>query len=139
MNDLNVSSKPPGKGFVSFTSYLYMGLGVLFLLNPEGMASGLGYENLNKAAVTDIMATYGGLEIGLGVTLLLFYWNNEIRIGLAVIFLTFIGFAIGRTLGAVRFGGFYGLHCYWLVFELVYLLITNHYMKKYRNVQESMA
>ena len=129
----------PGKSFVGFTAVLYIVLGVLFIFNPAGMASGLGYEGLNEAALTDIMATYGGLEIGIGVTLLFFYWNDEIKIGLAVIFMTFLGFAIGRALGAVRYGGFHGLHCYWFVSELIYLLITNHLMDKYKIIQERKA
>jgi len=139
MNVSDESKKLPGKGFVRFTAILYISLGILFIINPAGMATGLGYENLSEAGLTDIMATYGGLEIGIGVTLLLFLWNDEIRIALAVVFLTFIGFAIGRALGAIRFGGFHGLHCYWLVFEVVYLLITNFYMRKYRVQKESAA
>lgn len=139
MNIIDKSQAQPGKGFVGFSAFLYISLGVLFLINPSGMASGLGYTDLGKSALTDVMATYGGLEIGIGVMLLLLYWNNEIRIALALVFLTFVGFAIGRVLGSLRFGGFQGLHLYWLASEAVYLLLTNYYMSKYRNKEEAAS
>jgi hypothetical protein len=124
------AQKGKGKLFVQFTAFLYIGLGLLFMLNPAGMASGLGFENLNKNALTDIMATYGGLELGLGIFILITLKENGLKLALKIIFFTFAGFALGRALAAIRFQGFYGDHCFWLAFELIYLLITKHFLRK---------
>ena len=94
------------------------------------MISGLGFENLGKSALTDVMATYGGLELGLGLLILFILKQNGAQAALIIILFTFSGFALGRLLAAIRFQGFYGDHCFWLVFELVYLLITVHYLRK---------
>ena len=126
-----------GKKFLTFSAGLYIVLGILFIINPAGMATGLGYENLSLNGLTDVMATYGGLEIGIGTVIYLQIREGNVETGLKILFWTFAGFAFGRTLAALRFQGFYGLHCYWLVFELVYLMITHRFLSKYKNVEEA--
>ena len=54
---------------------LYISSWVSLLVNPSGIVSGLGYENLTKNALTDVMASYGGLWIGIGA--LIFSFNNS--------------------------------------------------------------
>jgi hypothetical protein len=119
-----------GSTFGWFTAVLYIVLGISFIYNPGGMASALGFEELNKNALTDVMATYGGLEIGLGLLLVLFLCEKNLTVVLRIILLTFAGFALGRSIGAIRFGGFFGLHLYWLIFELTYLLVCGYFIKK---------
>ena len=137
--NIELNRNLPGRAFVQFTAYFYMILGLLFLVNPRGMSSGLGFEILNEAAATDVMATYGGLWISIGVVLLILYWNSEMRIALVIILLTFLGFAVGRSLGALRFGGFYGLNFYWLLSEIAYVGVTNYFLRKYRVTEEKKA
>ena len=125
-----------GKVFLAINWAFYMGLGILFLINPAGMSEGLGYAGLNKAGLTDIMATYGGLFIGIGILLYLNWKQDQIELGLKIVFWTYFGFALGRSIAVIRFGGFYGLHCYWLSFELVWLLITKQFLRKLINREE---
>ncbi|MCM8533620.1 MAG: DUF4345 domain-containing protein [Lentisphaeraceae bacterium] len=127
--------KKPGHTFVVVTAYIYAILGALYIIHPSGMAKGLGFENLSFAALTDVMATYGGLWIGIGVFLLYLLKGAYTKLALVLVFLTFGGFALGRTIGAIRYGGFHGLHCYWLAFELAYLILTNHFLKKHKSIE----
>ena len=122
----------PGASFIKFSAYLYIVLGVMFVANPSGMSGGLGYENLNKGATTEVMATYGGSWIGIGFFILYALKSDLGKIALMVIALTFMGFLGGRLLGILRFQGFYGLNCYYAVFELAYLIITKRYLDKYK-------
>lgn len=122
----------PGRKFIIFSAYLYIVLGILFVVNPSGMAGGLGYENLDKSAMTEVMATYGGSWVGVGVFIIYLLKNGLLKESLMVIALTFLGFFGGRILGIIRFQGFYGLNCYYAIFELVYLIITKKYLDKYK-------
>ena len=132
-------SKRPGRVFTYISAAMYTVLGILFIINPVGMASGLGFDNLNKIAVNEVVASYGGLWLGIGILIYMLAKKNEMKIALYVVFFTFAGFALGRAIGAIKLGGFYGLHCYWLAFELTYLLITNFYIKKYKVQEELIA
>ena len=137
MKDLDTKDRQQGKTFVYISAAMYVVLGTLFVINPEGMASGLGYRDLSKEAINEVVASYGGLWLGIGLLLAILVRRNETRTALSLVFFTFAGFAFGRAVGAVKLGGFYGLHCYWLVFELCYLLISSFYLKKYKVSKET--
>jgi len=49
---------------------MFLGFGLAFLLSPLSMASMTAFQLLSPAAVTELRAFYGGLEIGLGAYLL---------------------------------------------------------------------
>ena len=95
------------------------------------MAEGLGYKNLDNAGLTDVMATYGGMFAGVGVLLTLLWKDKKVQTGLNIVFWTYAGFAFGRATASIRFGAFYELHCYWLAFELAWLLVTYNFLRKY--------
>ncbi|MCM8535012.1 MAG: DUF4345 domain-containing protein [Lentisphaeraceae bacterium] len=122
--------------FVIVTAWMYILLGILFIINPSGMAKGLGFVDLSLAAQTDVTATYGGLFIGIGVYMYYLLKNGYTKLALIAVLLTFGGFALGRSLASIRFGGFYGLHCYWLSFELAYTLICVHFLKKHKSTEK---
>ena len=124
-----------GKLFSQFTAYLYILLGILFLVNPSGMASGLGYVDLSLDAVTEVMATYGGSWVGIGCLIIYIIRKNMVKEALLVVGFTFAGFFMGRILGVFRTGGFHGLNCYWAATELVYILITKGYLQKYNKLE----
>lgn len=128
-----------GKVFIILTSLLYIVLGALFLINPEGMSGGLGYTNLSEAALTEVMASYGGLWIAIGFMIYLLMKDDKYRIALILIFLTFSGFAIGRVVGAVRYEGFHGLNLYWAASEVFYLILCNYYLNKHSIRREVTA
>lgn len=136
MNKLDERVKYKGKGFVVFTAYLYLVLGVLFLIKPSGMSSGLGFVDLSESALTEVMASYGGLWTGIGLLLLYLQRKGELRIALLVVLLTFAGFAFGRVFGAIRYGGFYGLNLYWWASEIIYIGIAVYYLRFYNKREE---
>ena len=116
--------------FLIVSAIMYGALGFLFLINPAGMSTGLGYENLNSAGLTDVMATYGGLEIGIGLSIFYCAKTGRVETGLLIVLLTFGGFAFGRVMGAFKFGGFNGLHFYWFLTEIFYIFLTCIFIKK---------
>lgn len=130
MNDKTPSQ--PGRIFLFISALMYFLIGVLFIINPAGAATSLGYQDLSLAALTDVMATYGGLLTSIGVLLFYQLKTLQIKAGLLLTFLTFAGFALGRSLAALRYQGFYGLHLYWLIFEIVYVLLTLYFLKKHK-------
>lgn len=99
------------------------------------MASGLGYENLSKAGLTDIMATYGGLELGIGCLIFHLTWQKKILTAHYLVLYTFAGFAFGRILGAIKFNGFEGLHFYWIVSEIFYVCLTVFFILKFKKTK----
>lgn len=127
--------KKDGKLFSQFTAILYIALGFLFLINPSGMASGLGYEDLSLDAVTEVMATYGGSWGGIGFLIIYLLRKNMVKEALLVVGFTFTGFFMGRILGVIRTGGFHGLNCYWAASELIYIIITKRYIQKHNRLE----
>lgn len=122
----------PDAIFLWISAIMYGCLGILFLINPAGLASGLGYENLTSAGLTDVMATYGGLEIGIAISIICCLHRGQYQLGHWIVFYTFGGFALGRLLGAVRFDGFQGMHLYWFLIEVFYLAVTYLFIRKNR-------
>lgn len=79
----------------------FLALGLWFLISPEAVnVTGVAVDS--PAARTEVRATYGGLELGLG---LFFGWclldPARTRAGLVATALTVGGFGAGRTLGLV--------------------------------------
>jgi hypothetical protein len=73
-------------------------IGVFFLLMPDQATAAIGVELTNATARTDIMATYGGMMLGMGA----FYgWvalsQARYEAGLWSVLLVYAGLALGRT------------------------------------------
>ncbi len=49
----------------------FLGFGLIFAVDPDGMMASLDLEISSGVARTDLRAIYGGLEVGLGLWLLL--------------------------------------------------------------------
>jgi len=96
---------------------MFMGFGVAFLLSPLKMASATAFDLLSPAAVTEMRAFYGGLEIGLGAYLLVAMAQRKWA-GAALQALIAIsgGIACGRLFG-ILVDGTAGVHM------LLYLLV----------------
>jgi uncharacterized protein DUF4345 len=91
-----------GRALLGLGALLYLGLGVWFLIWPEGL-SAVGLSADTPAARTELRATYGGLELGLFAFLA---WcavggRERIRVGLVALALSTLGFALGRVTGLV--------------------------------------
>jgi len=89
-----------------FIALSYAGFGFAFISNPNEMAAMVSIVLPDAAARTDFRATYGGLEFGLGVFLLLCAFRREfVRVGLFAAACALVGMATSRTMGLV-FDGF---------------------------------
>lgn len=57
-------------------SAVYLGFGLTFLASPTSVAGELGIELTNTTALADLRAIYGGLPIGVALTMLAGLWRN---------------------------------------------------------------
>jgi hypothetical protein len=97
---------------------LSIAFGIAYLLAPTVLTDAANFGTLAPAAATDVRATYGGFQIGMGGFLL---WSaasgDRIRGGLLLTLLT-IGFVLGsRIVGLVLDGDMNDFHTSALVFE----------------------
>lgn len=100
--------------FVS--AWMFLGLGVAFVVNPQGMAGGIEIVLPTATARTDLMATYGGIELGLGVFLLLCWRRREwLGAGLMLNGLVFAGLGSTRLLGMAQAGFAVHSMMFWFV------------------------
>ncbi len=95
---------------------IYLALGIGFLIKPDGMASGIEIPLPTPTARADLMATYGGLEIGLAVFLFL-CWRDPawLRMGLVASGLTFAGLGGARLVGILVARGAVKPLLFWLL------------------------
>lgn len=105
------------------SALMFLGLGVGFLVNPEGMAGGIDIALPTATARTDLMATYGGLELGLGVFLLL-CWRRPawLTAGLTANGLVFAGLGGARLLGMIQAG--FAVHSMMVWFVAIEATVT---------------
>jgi hypothetical protein len=73
--------------------------GVIYLVKPELMTDPMGFGQLAPTALTDVRATYGGFQLGMGIFLLWCLEASRIRTGLLLTLLTIAGVAGCRALG----------------------------------------
>ena len=118
------------KIIVYFTSFLYFSLGVLFIVIPVSAAEGLGYHSLSPAGILEVRASYGGLWISLSIFIIYLMKRELVREALFFCLISFLGFGIGRLIGAILNGGFAGNHLMWFLFELVYCVICLFFFLK---------
>ena len=67
---------------------LYLALGIWCAINPEGTSKSLGFVLSNNSAHSEYFTVYGGLDLGLGIGLLLGAFRAELRKGVLVFALT---------------------------------------------------
>jgi hypothetical protein len=78
-------------------STVLFGLGYLFA--PMQMLAPMGFTELKPSALTDIRATYGGLQIGVGLFLLYCLPPARMRTGLVFSVLSIAAVALSRVTG----------------------------------------
>jgi len=79
---------------------MFLGFGVAFLLSPLKMAGATAIDLLSPAAVTEMRAFYGGLEIGLGAYLLVGMFQRKwASAALQALIAISGGIACGRLFG----------------------------------------
>ena len=88
------------QGFLLLQGVAFFGLGVWFLIEPTTMASVIGLAPENPAGFAELRAVYGGLEIALGVFLLVTgFQANWSKTGLWLLLSCYGGITTGRIVG----------------------------------------
>lgn len=91
-----------GRIILLVTALLFVALGAAFLTIPVRLADIIDLGVGEPAALADVRAVYGGMQIGFGVFLT---WCGlaipRVRTGLLAALMVFAGLALGRFLGIV--------------------------------------
>jgi hypothetical protein len=90
---------------LAFIALTYTAFGFLFLFNPDAWSSTVSIAFSAPAGRTDFRATYGGLEFGVGVFLLLCALRREfVRLGLFASACALVAMAAARSTGLLLDG-----------------------------------
>jgi len=88
------------KGYLFLLGLVTFGFGVIYLAAPSLLTDPTGFGDLAPEAVTDVRATYGGLQLALGI---FFMWTSRKpafhRIALMLSVIVFACLAGSRTIG----------------------------------------
>ncbi len=91
---------PFPRRFLILSSVLYVSVGLCFVAAPDFMAGLVEIEGMSAAARTDVRATYGGLDLGVGAFVA---WcaadPDKTRVGLAASVAGLVGLGLVRLLG----------------------------------------
>ena len=83
------------------TALAWIGFGGWLIVQPRAVPTAFGVDTVTDAFAAELRAFYGGLELGLGIALLLLVrrrlWTAAMLVGGA----TLLGTAIARTLGVL--------------------------------------
>ncbi|HJZ81766.1 MAG TPA: DUF4345 domain-containing protein [Pyrinomonadaceae bacterium] len=105
------------------SAIIFVAVGAAFLLIPKQYAEVIEISLPTAMARTDVRATYGGLELGFGIFLILCVVRREwTRGGTWALLLATGGFATGRLFGLLFERT---LHPLMLVFLLIELVVTS--------------
>ena len=122
------------RSLVFASALIFVVVGAGFLLIPRQLGGVLELSLPTAMARTDVRATYGGLELGFGIFLILCVVRREwIRPGLWALALTVGGFAIGRVVGFVAEGTINNFMLFFLVLELAVALLALFLLRRPEN------
>lgn len=113
------------RSLVFASALIFVVVGAGFLLIPKQFGDVLEISLPSAMARTDVRATYGGLELGFGIFLIVCVVRREwIRPGLWALALTVGGFATGRLIGFAAEGAINNFMLFFLVLELAVALLA---------------
>lgn len=122
------------KFFILFTAVIFFLYGGIFIFFPHQawlyvVQSGV---DTNSASI-DLRATYGGLNIGVGIILyVLARQNSTLKIGLLTVFLLMLSMAFGRMVGIVVDGEPNQAMYIYLALELLAGVVSLVLFKRFR-------
>ena len=91
-------------GFLSVAGLLYLGLGGFCAVKPDAATKTVGLTLNGGAGSSEFLTVYGGLEIGLGLTLLLpLFWRKSMQFCLVYCLLIHLAIVACRTLSFALF------------------------------------
>jgi len=108
-------------GLIAVMSVVF---GVIYLVAPYSMTNPMGFGQLAPSALTDVRATYGGLQIGMGLFLFWCLTPARMRAGLLFTLLSVGALAICRGIGLVIDGDVTSVLKGTIIFEGTLTLIT---------------
>ena len=118
--------------------YYLIGIGVLtlifglaYLLAPATLTEPAGFGSLSPSATTDVRATYGGFQIGIGVFLV---WAAQVeqryRAALLLVLFSIGSVLASRVVGLAIDGELNAFHQMGLVFESTLTVLTILVLRK---------
>lgn len=112
------------------------GFGVAYFLRPQEMGAVSGMLLMEAAAVTDVRAYYGALQIGLAVFLGLGLWLRDLtRPALILLLVVYASLALGRIAGLWLDGGAQQTFNLWAtLFEVVSAALAGWALQRGRAV-----
>ncbi|UQY36315.1 DUF4345 domain-containing protein [Pseudomonas fulva] len=115
---------------------LLAGFGTAYFLWPQEMGAVSGMLLMESAAVTDVRAYYGALQIGLAVFLGLALARHELtRPALTLLLVLYTSLALGRIVGLWLDGGAQQTFNLWaMLFEVVSALLAGWALRRWRAV-----
>ncbi|YCH22335.1 DUF4345 domain-containing protein [Pseudomonas sp. D1-3] len=115
---------------------LLAGFGIAYFLRPQEMGAVSGMLLMESAAVTDVRAYYGALQIGLAVFLSLALARHELtRPALTLLLVLYSSLALGRIAGLWLDGGAQQTFNLWaMLFEVVSALLAGWALRRWRAV-----
>ena len=121
------------KGLLLASALIFVFVGAAFLLIPEQYARVLELSAPTAMARTDVRATYGGLELGIGIFLIICVIRSEwLRPGLCALGLATGGFATGRMIGILIEGTVNRLMLGFLVLEIIVTFLSFVFLHRSR-------
>ena len=94
-------------------------IGLVYLIAPEGLTDAAGFGTLAPGGLTDVRATYGGIQLGMGGFLL---WaaadEARVRPALVLVMLSIGAVALSRAIGLAVDGSANPFHVSGLVTEI---------------------
>ena len=97
--------KKTTKYFLIINGIILLGYAIVFLIKPATLGEMVGFTQHSPNTPLEIMAFYGGFELGLG---LFFIWSalnsNRFKIALTAFILIFLSAGIARVTGIILYG-----------------------------------
>jgi hypothetical protein len=110
--------------FLFLTALMSVVFGAIYLAAPYTMTDPMGFGQLAPSALTDVRATYGGLQLGMGLFLFWCLAPARLRTGLLFTLLSVGALAICRGIGLAIDGDVTSTLRGALIFEVCWTLIT---------------
>ena len=111
---------------VAITSLMYLSFGVALFFYPGELLKKIGIIFLDPVGIMEVRAFYGGLEIGLGLFILVSYYLFEPRYALLLsIFILFFTL-VGRAYGTVVDSAWSNYLIYAVIIEGSLLLLNSY-------------
>lgn len=99
--------------------------GVIYLIAPSSMTDPMGFGILAPSALTDVRATYGGFQIGMGIFML---WccigSGRLYTAMFFALVSVAAIAISRAIGLAIDGDPIDVLKYTLAFEVVLTVVS---------------